>query len=109
MLETRAGLEPGSPLLPKPFTPDSLTKKVGEVLATRSLSPSPFARAPRTTPRPDPWWPWRANCDVPSSRSALEVLCPFFCVGRAYGRPRSGIGGPRLRNKSGWGILDYRW
>jgi CheY-like chemotaxis protein len=58
MLETRAGLEPGSPLLPKPFTPDNLTKKVGEVLATRNPSPSPFART-RTpkAPRPDPWWP----------------------------------------------------
>lgn len=59
MLETRAGLEPGSPLLPKPFSSESLTRKVGEVLAKRSPSTSPFARArmPKTTPRPDPWWP----------------------------------------------------
>lgn len=59
MLETRAGLEPGSPLLPKPFSSESLARKVGEVLATRSPSTSPFARArvPKTTPRPDPWWP----------------------------------------------------
>ena len=32
MLETRAGLEPGSPILPKPFSPESLTRKVSEVL-----------------------------------------------------------------------------
>ncbi len=59
MLETRAGLEPGSPILPKPFSPESLTRKLSEVLTTRSPSPSPFARArtPTTAPRPDPWWP----------------------------------------------------
>jgi two-component system cell cycle sensor histidine kinase/response regulator CckA len=59
MLETRAGLEPGSPILPKPFNAEALTKKVGEVLATQSPSPSPFARArtAKTAPRPDPWWP----------------------------------------------------
>jgi len=59
MLETRAGLEPGGPILPKPFSPESLTRKVSEVLAARSPSPSPFARArtPTTAPRPDPWWP----------------------------------------------------
>jgi len=59
MLETRAGLEPGSPILPKPFSAETLTRKVGEVLVTRSSSPSPFARAgtPKAPPRPDPWWP----------------------------------------------------
>jgi two-component system cell cycle sensor histidine kinase/response regulator CckA len=54
MLETKAGLEPGSPLLPKPFSPDALVKKVSEVLATPKPARSPFARGPR---RPDPWWP----------------------------------------------------
>jgi two-component system, cell cycle sensor histidine kinase and response regulator CckA len=59
MLETRAGLEPGSPILAKPFSAERLTKKVGEVLLTRSASPSPFARArtPKMPPGPDPWWP----------------------------------------------------
>ena len=59
MLETRAGLEPGSPILAKPFSAESLIKKVGEVLVTRSASPSPFSRArtPKTPPGPDPWWP----------------------------------------------------
>ena len=58
MLETRAGLEPGSPILPKPFSPEGLTMKVGEVLAMRSSFPSPFAcaRVPKTS-RPGPWWP----------------------------------------------------
>ncbi len=57
MLETGAGVEPGSPLLPKPFRPEALLKKVSEVLATRNTSRSPFARAPKAEPRPDPWWP----------------------------------------------------
>ncbi len=58
MLTTRAGLEPGSPLLPKPFSSEGLIKKVGEVLATRTAARSPFARGrPAQAPRADPWWP----------------------------------------------------
>ncbi len=58
MLATRSGLEPGSPLLPKPFSADSLARKVGEVLATRAAAPrSPFARGRAPAPRADPWWP----------------------------------------------------
>jgi CheY-like chemotaxis protein len=54
MLETSAGLEPGSPLLPKPFSPAVLIQKVRDVLATPKPARSPFARP---APRPDPWWP----------------------------------------------------
>ena len=58
MLSTRAGIEPGSPLLPKPFSPEGLTRKVSEVLATRSAPRrSPFARSHAPAPRADPWWP----------------------------------------------------
>ncbi len=58
-LEMNAGLDPGSPILPKPFSAESLTQKVAEVLAPRNPSPSPFARkkAGPGEPRPDPWWP----------------------------------------------------
>ena len=57
--EASAGLEPGSPILPKPFSPEALIKKVSEVLAVRNPPRSPFARAraPQAEPRPDPWWP----------------------------------------------------
>ncbi len=48
------GLEPGDPILPKPFNAESLTRKVREILTTPSPSRSPFSR-PR--PRPDQWWP----------------------------------------------------
>jgi len=58
MLSTRAGLEPGSPLLPKPFSPEGLARKVSEVLATRTAPQrSPFARSHAPAPRADPWWP----------------------------------------------------
>jgi two-component system, cell cycle sensor histidine kinase and response regulator CckA len=58
MLSTRAGLEPGSPLLPKPFSSEGLARKVGEVLATRTAAPrSPFARGHAAAPSADPWWP----------------------------------------------------
>jgi len=58
MLETRAGLEPGSPILPKPFSADALIKKVSELLGRPSAPRSPFAR-PRPGPdsRSDPWGP----------------------------------------------------
>ena len=47
-------LEPGDPILPKPFTAEALTRKVHEVLARPSPSRSPFSRA---RPRPDQWMP----------------------------------------------------
>ena len=47
-------LEPGDPILPKPFTAEALTRKVHEVLARPTLSRSPFSRA---RPRPDQWMP----------------------------------------------------
>ena len=48
------GLEPGDPILPKPFNAESLTRKVREILTTPSPSRSPFSRR---RPRPDQWWP----------------------------------------------------
>jgi len=48
------GLEPGDPILPKPFSSETMTRKVREVLGSPSPSRSPFSR-PR--PRPDQWWP----------------------------------------------------
>jgi CheY-like chemotaxis protein len=47
-------LEPGDPILPKPFTAEALTRKVHEVLARPSPPRSPFSRA---RPRPDQWMP----------------------------------------------------
>lgn len=43
-------LEPGDPILPKPFTAEALTRKVHEVLARPSSPRSPFSRA---RPRPE--------------------------------------------------------
>jgi len=43
-------LEPGDPILPKPFTAQALTRKVQAVLAGPGPSRSPFSRA---RPRPD--------------------------------------------------------
>jgi CheY-like chemotaxis protein len=60
MLERGVGLEPGSPILPKPFSVEGLTQKVCEVLASRTPSRSAFARPPArggSDSRPDPWWP----------------------------------------------------
>jgi FixJ family two-component response regulator len=59
MLETRAGLEPGSPILPKPFSAEALAKKVSELLVKPSAPRSPFARGqrPQAGSRGDPWWP----------------------------------------------------
>ena len=61
MLERGVGLEPGSPILPKPFSVEGLTQKVREVLASRAPSRSAaFARpSARGGPdsRSDPWWP----------------------------------------------------
>jgi len=48
------GLQPGDPILPKPFSTDALSRKVREVLDRPAPSRSPFSRA-RT--RPDQWWP----------------------------------------------------
>ncbi len=48
------GLEPGDPILPKPFNTETLTRKVREVLGFPSPSRSPFSRA---RPRRDQWWP----------------------------------------------------
>ncbi len=48
------GLEPGDPILPKPFSTETLTRKVREVLDSPSPSRSPFSRA---RPRQDQWWP----------------------------------------------------
>ena len=47
-------LEPGDPIVPKPFTAEALTRKVQEILARPSPSRSPFSRA---RPRPDEWMP----------------------------------------------------
>ncbi len=58
ILETRAGLEPGSPILAKPFSVEGLTQKVREVLGTPRSSRSSFARArPGPDKRSDPWGP----------------------------------------------------
>jgi two-component system, cell cycle sensor histidine kinase and response regulator CckA len=53
-LQSGPVVEPGDPILPKPFTIEGLTRKVREVLSAASRPQSPFSRA---RPRPDPWLP----------------------------------------------------
>ena len=48
------GLEPGDPILAKPFSCETMMRKIREVLGSPSPPRSPFSR-PR--PRPDQWWP----------------------------------------------------
>jgi hypothetical protein len=56
MAQADPGLEPGSPIIAKPFSAESLVQKVRGLLVAAPPSASPFAR--RTRPgRPDPWWP----------------------------------------------------
>ena len=52
VLEEEPGLEPGTPIIAKPFTIERLTQKVREVLGPKALSP--FARH---GPQLDPWGP----------------------------------------------------
>jgi len=47
-------LQLGDSILPKPFSTETLTRKVREILDRPAPSRSPFSRA-RT--RPDQWWP----------------------------------------------------
>jgi two-component system cell cycle sensor histidine kinase/response regulator CckA len=56
MLEGGPGLEPGSPIVTKPFSVERLAQKVREVLDARPTSHSPFARRARQG-QSDPWWP----------------------------------------------------
>ena len=48
------GLQPGDPILPKPFSPEALIRKIREVSGRPAPSWSPFSRA---RPRPEQWWP----------------------------------------------------
>lgn len=58
LLEPQADLEPGSPILAKPFSAEGLNQKVRDVLGAPSPSRSPFARPrPGSESRSDPWGP----------------------------------------------------
>lgn len=50
-------LEPGTPILAKPFSTDALARKVHEVLERPTPPRSPFSRS---RPRSDPWGPGAA-------------------------------------------------
>jgi CheY-like chemotaxis protein len=56
MAQAGPGLEPGSPIIAKPFSAESLTQKVRGLLDAAPPSPSPFARRTRQG-QSDPWWP----------------------------------------------------
>jgi CheY-like chemotaxis protein len=50
---TGPALEPGTPILPKPFSPEGLARKVQEVLERPAPSRSPFSRS--RPQQPDQW------------------------------------------------------
>jgi len=56
MAQAGPGLEPGSPIIAKPFSAESLTQKVRGLLDAAPPSPSPFARRTRQG-QSDPWGP----------------------------------------------------
>jgi CheY-like chemotaxis protein len=56
MAQAGPGLEPGSPIIAKPFSAESLTQKVRGLLSAAPPSASPFARRTRQG-QPDPWGP----------------------------------------------------
>jgi CheY-like chemotaxis protein len=57
-LSSGPGLQPGDPIIPKPFTTDALHQKVQGVLRTSKPGRSPFSRPPQ---RSDPWGPERTR------------------------------------------------
>jgi len=57
-LSSGPGLQPGDPIIPKPFTIEALQEKVQGVLGVSKPDRSPFRRPP---PRSDPWGPERTR------------------------------------------------